>query len=76
MQMIDSPRKPAILIKGRVVSFSETGANACTADDHFAAIEKAKDAQFGRDVCAALIQLAAAFWRHYVGGEPPFVRGK
>jgi hypothetical protein len=35
-----------------------------------------RDREFGKAVCAALIQLAAAIWRYYVDPHPPFVRGK
>jgi hypothetical protein len=35
-----------------------------------------REREFGKALCAALIQLAAAIWRYYVDPHPPFVRGK
>lgn len=35
-----------------------------------------REREFGKAICSALIQLAAAIWRYYVDPHPPFVRGK
>lgn len=36
--------------------------------------EQARRREFGLACYGALIQLAAAFWRYFVGGEPPCLR--